>query len=150
MGNTNDTKRHRASVRLAWHPGEHLDSLHERRPEEHTHQRVDNHLALQGRRKGTSNTNGTTVHQGSLWASAAPIVQFSQQRKRRAVSQHIHSTNAAAVIKRGVNCAGALHHDRLHWAQHCMQCSSEPDCGLLCVVQTAFGRVVECGRVNCA
>ena len=32
--------------RLAWHPGEHLDSLHERRPEEHTHQRVDNHLAL--------------------------------------------------------------------------------------------------------
>jgi len=40
----------------------------------------------------------------------------------------------------------------LHWARHCMQCSSEPDCGLLYVVQTstAFGRVVECGRVNCA
>ena len=38
----------------------------------------------------------------------------------------------------------------LHWAQHCMQCSSEPDCGLLYVVQTAFGRVVECGSVKCA
>jgi len=30
------------------------------------------------------------------------------------------------------------------------KCSSEPDCGLLYVVQTAFGRVVECGRVKCA
>jgi hypothetical protein len=38
----------------------------------------------------------------------------------------------------------------VHWARHCMQCSSEPDCGLLYVVQTAFGRVVECGRVICA
>jgi hypothetical protein len=38
----------------------------------------------------------------------------------------------------------------LHWARHSKKCSSEPDCGLLYVVQTAFGRVVECGRVNCA
>jgi hypothetical protein len=39
----------------------------------------------------------------------------------------------------------------VHWARHCMQCSSEPDCGpLLYVVQTAFGRVVECGRAKCA
>jgi hypothetical protein len=34
----------------------------------------------------------------------------------------------------------------LHWARHSKKCSSEPDCGLLYVVQTAFGRVVECGR----
>ena len=31
-----------------------------------------------------------------------------------------------------------------------MHGSSEPDCGLLYVVQTAFGRVVECGHVKCA
>ena len=38
----------------------------------------------------------------------------------------------------------------LHWARHSKKCSSEPDCGLLYVVQTEFGRVVECGRVKCA
>ena len=38
----------------------------------------------------------------------------------------------------------------VHWARQSKKCSSEPDCGLLYVVQTAFGRVVECGRVNCA
>ena len=39
---------------------------------------------------------------------------------------------------------------RVHWARHSMQGSSELDRGLLYVVQTAFGRVVECGRVKCA
>ena len=39
---------------------------------------------------------------------------------------------------------------RVHWARHSMHGSSELDRGLLYVVQTAFGRVVECGRVKCA
>ena len=39
---------------------------------------------------------------------------------------------------------------RVHWARHSMHGSSGPVCGLLYVVQTAFGRVVECGRVKCA
>ena len=39
---------------------------------------------------------------------------------------------------------------RVHWARPMLHGSSEPDCGLLYVVQTAFGRVVECGHVKCA
>ena len=39
---------------------------------------------------------------------------------------------------------------RVHWALHMMKCLPVPACGLLYVVQTAFGRVVKCGRVKCA
>ena len=37
-----------------------------------------------------------------------------------------------------------------NWTQPALQYFPVPVCGLLHVVQAVFGRVVECGRVQCA
>eukprot|EP00964_Phaeocystis_antarctica_P006873 scaffold3714_cov104-Phaeocystis_antarctica.AAC.1 len=45
---------------------------------------------------------------------------------------------------------GSSHGYRVHWARHMMQMLACASLGLLYVDQTAFDRVVECGRVKCA
>ena len=39
---------------------------------------------------------------------------------------------------------------RFVWVRPVLQCLPVPVCVLLCVIRTAFGRLVECSRVNCA
>jgi hypothetical protein len=88
-----------------------------------------------------------------IWSGCGGLLNevsvADMKRSRRGDAPDRALSRCSSINAKPFGCSNA-ECCRVHWARHSMHGSSELDRGLLYVVQTAFGRVVECGRVKCA